>query len=206
MVVLGYEDTTLVRLEEIEHHLRAVRRGTKNALVVGDLPYQTYQTPEQAVATALRLAAAGAEAVKLEGGTRQADKVRAIVEAGIPAMGHLGMLPQRVREEGGYKKKGKTRGDAEQLLQGARDLERAGVFAIVLESMVAEVAEAITREVSVPTIGIGAGQATDGQVLVVHDLIGGFPWFRPKFAMVAADIATEIRRAADEYRRAVIEG
>ena len=199
MVVLGYEDTTFVTLEEMEHHTRACRRGVKRALLVGDLPFHTYETPAQAVESAQRLVDAGAEMVKLEGGREKVDQVSAILEAGIPVMGHIGMLPQQVREEGGYKKKGKTPADAERLLRDSDALVDAGVSAMVLESMVAGVAAEITARSSVPTIGIGAGERCDGQILVLHDLIGGFPWFRPKFAMKHGDVAGEISRSVEAY-------
>ena len=185
MVVLGYEDTTFVTLEEMEHHTRACRRGVKNAVFVGDLPFHTYETPGQAVASARRLVEAGAEIVKLEGGLEKLREVEAILAAEIPVMGHIGMLPQHVREEGGYKKKGKTPADADRLLKDAKVLEDAGVSAFVLESMVPEVATEITSLVSVPTIGIGAGTGCDGQILVLHDLIGAFPWFRRRSMRLA---------------------
>jgi 3-methyl-2-oxobutanoate hydroxymethyltransferase len=199
MVVLGYEDTTAVTLDEMLHHTRAVRRGTRRALLAADLPYGSYLTIPEAAASACALAGAGADFVKLEGGTPQAPTVQALVEAGIPVIGHIGMLPQHVREEGGYRKKGKTREDADRLLQDALDLETAGASAIVIECTVAEVARAITLAVSVPTIGIGSGRGTDGQILVVHDLIGGFPWFRPGFAPCYAETAMGITAAARRF-------
>jgi 3-methyl-2-oxobutanoate hydroxymethyltransferase len=196
MMVLGFPDTTLVTVEHMEHHIAAVSRAQPRALVVGDLPIHSYDTPEQALATARRLAAAGAEAVKLEGGVRQEAKVRAIIEAGIPVMGHLGMLPQRVREEGGYKKKGRTPEQSEALVEGGEALVRAGVFAIVLESVVEETARLLTGKLPVPTIGIGSGEATcDGQIAVIHDVLGAFPWFVPPFARPEADLAGTARAA-----------
>lgn len=203
MMVLGYEDTTFVTLEEMEHHTRACRRGTKSALLLGDLPFHTYESPAQAVASARRLVEAGAEMVKLEGGAEKLDEINAILGEGIPVMGHIGMLPQQVREEGGYKKKGKTPADAERLRDDALALVDAGVSGMVLESMVADVAADITERVSVPTIGIGAGPDCDGQVLVLHDLIGAFPWFRPGFAMQHGDVAGEITRSVSAYIKAV---
>ena len=199
MVVLGYEDTTFVTLEEMEHHTRACRRGVKNAVFVGDLPFRTYETPVQAVESAKRLVDAGAEIVKLEGGIEKVREVRAILAAGIPVMGHIGMLPQHVREEGGYKKKGKTPADADRLIKDAEVLAEAGVCAFVLESMVANVATEITARVPVPTVGIGAGAGCDGQILVLHDLIGAFPWFQPSFAMQHSDVAGEITRSVRAY-------
>lgn len=200
MVVLGFPDTTHVTLDHMLHHVAAVARARPQALVVGDLPIHTYETPEMAVASAYRLREAGAEAVKLEGGVRQAEKVRAIVEAGIPVVGHLGMLPQRVLEEGGYCKKGKTREQIDALREGAEALVEAGVCAIVLESVVADCARRLTEEVPVPTIGIGCGEATcDGEIAVITDLVGSFPWFVPPFARPEGDVAGVVREAARRY-------
>lgn len=207
MVVLGYEDTTHVTLEHMLHHVAAVSRAKPKALLLGDMPIDTYGDPEQALATAKRLVAAGAEAVKLEGGIRQADKVRAIVDAGIPVIGHLGMLPQRVLEEGGYRKKGKTPEQAESIREGAEALVSAGVTAIVLESVVADTARWLTEQIQVPTIGIGCGGDTcDGEVAVVTDLIGSYPWFVPPFARPEADVAASIRAAVSAYVGRVATG
>lgn len=203
MVVLGLPDTTGVTLEMMLHHTAAVRRAVRRAPVIGDLPYHSYQTPAEALASARRLVAAGADAVKLEGGVAFRPQVEAIVQAGIPFVGHIGMLPQSVVEEGGYKKKGKTPAQAEQLLADALALDAAGACAIVLESVVPEVAARITRAVRASTIGIGAGPDTDGQVLVTPDLTGGFPWFRPPFARARADVAAETRRAVGEWMQEV---
>jgi 3-methyl-2-oxobutanoate hydroxymethyltransferase len=205
MVVLGFPDTTEVTLEAMEHHVQAVARAKPQALIVADLPISTYEIPEQAVASARRLMASGAEAVKLEGGESRVAVVEAIRAAGIPVMGHLGMLPQRVRVEGGYHIKGKTEDEKRRLLADATALEQAGVFALVLELVVPEVAGEIRRSLKIPTIGIGAGPDCDGQVLVVHDLVGGFPWFKPKFAESRAAVGEEIRRAAKEFCRGVRE-
>ena len=142
---------------------------------------------------------AGADAVKLEGGTTQIDKVTHLTQNGIPMIGHIGMLPQRVREEGGYKKKGRTQDDADRLLRSAQDLEEAGVGAIVLESVVPDVAAQITAKLDIPTIGIGAGSDCDGQIRVIHDLLGAYPWFRPPFAVAYADFANDIKKAASSY-------
>jgi 3-methyl-2-oxobutanoate hydroxymethyltransferase len=199
MVVLGLPDTTGVTMDMMVHHIAAVRRGVTRAPVIGDLPAHSYDTPEQALANARRLVEAGADAVKLEGGTAFIPQVRAIIAAGIPFVGHIGMLPQSVREEGGYKKKGKTPEQADLLIADALALDEAGAIAMVLESIVPEVAAEITRQVRASTIGIGAGTGTDGQVLVTHDLLGSFPWFRPPFAKARADIAAETRRAVSEY-------
>jgi 3-methyl-2-oxobutanoate hydroxymethyltransferase len=199
MVVLGLPDTTGVTMEMMLHHTAAVRRGVKRAPVIADLPFHSYETPDMALANARRLVDAGADAVKLEGGAGFVPQVAAIVQAGIPFVGHIGMLPQSVREEGGYKKKGKTPEQGRKLLEDAIALDQAGAVAIVLESIVPQVAAEITQAVNACTIGIGAGADTDGQVLVTHDLVGAFPWFRPPFAKARAEIAGEILRAAREY-------
>ncbi len=202
MVVLGFPDTTHVTMEHMLHHVAAVARGNTNALVVGDLPIHSYDSPAQALVNAKLLVGAGADAVKLEGGIRQVEKVRAIVDAGIPVFGHMGMLPQRVLEEGGYKKKGKSESEYEAILDGCLALEDAGAFAIVLESVVAATAERLTKQLTVPTIGIGCGDATcDGEVAVITDLVGGYPWFVPPFAKPQADIAGVVSKAASWYKQ-----
>jgi 3-methyl-2-oxobutanoate hydroxymethyltransferase len=207
MVVLGFPDTTHVTLDHMIHHIAAVARAKPKAMVLGDMPIHSYDDPAQAVATARRLVEAGAEAVKLEGGVRQVEKVRAIVEAGIPVVGHLGMLPQRVLEEGGYRKKGKTPEQAEAIREGAEALVAAGVCAIVLESVVAETAAWLTERIPVPTIGIGCGETTcDGEVAVVTDLLGSYPWFVPPFARPEANVAAAVREAAGRYVRRVQVG
>ena len=204
MVVLGFPDTTHVTMEHMLHHTAAVARAETKAIVVADLPISSYETPEIALANARRLIAAGADAVKLEGGIRQADKVHAITEAGIPVCGHLGMLPQRVLEEGGYKKKGKTPEQVSALLEGARALVEAGVFAIVLESVIPTAAQHLTNELPVPTIGIGSGGSTcDGEVAVITDLLGSYPWFVPPFAKPEAALSPQIVQAAQAYRSRV---
>ena len=204
MVVLGFPDTTHVTLDMMTHHTAAVARGVRNALVVGDLPIHSYDTPEQALASAQALLQAGADAVKLEGGIRQVEKIRAIIDSGIPVVGHHGMLPQRVLEEGGYKKKGKTEEESCAIMEGALALQDAGCFAIVLESIVPELAEQITAELDIPTIGIGckpkSGQQTcDGEVAVITDVTGSYPWFVPPFAKPHADVAGEIKRSVKKY-------
>lgn len=199
MVVLGYEDTTQVTLEEMLHHTRAVARGVKNALVVGDMPIHTFDTPDEAVATARKFLEAGAQAVKLEGGASHSAHIRAITRAGIPFMAHIGMLPQHVREQGGYKVKGKTQSEVEALLTDARAVENAGAFSVVLEIVLPETAKQITNAISIPTIGIGSGENCDGQILVTHDLIGFFPWFTPKFVSPEARVAEEIRKATRAF-------
>ena len=200
MVVLGYPDTTFVTLDHILHHTEAVARGAKNALIIGDLPINTYNTPEEALKNAQALVTAGAQAVKLEGGVRQAEKIKAITEGGIPVVGHLGMLPQRVKEEGGYKKKGKSDSEIEALLEGASALQDAGCFAIVLESVIPDVAAQLTKILKIPTIGIGCGGETcDGEIAVITDVIGSYPWFVPPFATQRAEIAKEITRAVKDF-------
>ena len=204
MVVLGFPDTTHVTLDHMLHHVAAVARARPRALVIGDLPIHTYDTAEMAVENARRLRVAGAEAVKLEGGVNQAGKVRAIVEDGIPVVGHLGMLPQRVLEEGGYRKKGRTREQIDALREGAAALVAAGVCAIVLESVVPECAALLTAELPVPTIGIGCGETTcDGEIAVVTDLVGSYPWFVPPFAKPEGDVARVVREAAAAYLQRV---
>ena len=191
MVVLGCQDTTGVTMEEMLHHTRAAARGVKQALLVADMPIHTYDTPEQAVETARKFVDVGAQAVKLEGGVSHVAQIEAITKAGIPFMGHIGMLPQSVREEGGYRIKGRTQSEVEALVADARAVEKAGAFSIVLEIVVAEI--------GIPTIGIGSGKHCDGQILVTHDLIGLFPWFTPKFVSPEARVADEIRRAARAF-------
>jgi len=204
MVVLGYPDTTSVTMEHMVHHCAAVSRGVKNALVVGDLPIACYGAPDAALANSRRLIQAGAAAVKLEGA--RTEEIGAIVRAGLPLMAHLGMLPQQVREEGGYHVKGRSSGEAASLMEQARAVEAAGAFAVVLELVQPEVAAQISAAVGIPTIGIGSGAACDGQILVTHDLIGLFPWFRPRFAKPEADVATEIRGAIAAYRERIQGG
>ena len=199
MVVLGFPDTTHVTMEHMLHHTAAVARGTQRALIVADLPFASYDTPDQALTNAHRLIAAGAHAVKLEGGATHAARIAAIVADGIPVMAHLGMLPQSIREEGSYKLKGKTPEAADALLADALAIENAGAFAVVLELVKADVAQRISAALSIPTIGIGSGSACDGQVLVTHDLIGLFPWFTPKFARQHAQVAAAIRTAATAF-------
>lgn len=199
MVVLGYEDTTSVTLDEMLHHTRAVARAVERALLVADLPINTYNTPEQAVETAKRLVEAGAQAVKLEGGVSHIPQIEAITSAGISFMAHIGMLPQSVREEGGYKLKGRTPAEADALVRDAQAVEQAGAFSVVLEIVAKEAARQVTDAVSIPTIGIGSGEHCDGQVLVTHDLIGLFPWFTPKFVSPEARVAEEIRKATRAF-------
>jgi len=200
MVVLGLPNTTEVTLDMIVHHTRAVRRGVQRALLLADLPIHTYDTPEMARASARCLIEAGADAVKLEGGTpAQCEVIRGLVSAGIPVSAHLGMLPQHVIEEGGYRRKGKTPEDADRLLHEALATEAAGASLVVLEIVEKAAAGSITAALRIPTIGIGSGDACDGQILVTHDLTGAFPWFRPPFAKALGDVAGEMQKAAAAY-------
>jgi len=203
MVVLGYPDTTSVTLADIEHHMRAVARAKPRAMLAADLPISTYKTADDAVANARRLVAAGADAVKAEGGQSIIEQVCAIVAAGIPYCGHLGMLPQHVREEGGYKIKGRNEAEHQALIRDAQLLEEAGAFALVLEIVTPAVAKDITQKISIPTIGIGSGPDCDGQILVTPDLIGAFPWFTPKFVKPKLNVAEQIRTAAREWKQSV---
>jgi 3-methyl-2-oxobutanoate hydroxymethyltransferase len=203
MVVLGYPDTTHVTLAEIRHHVAAVARAKTKALVVADLPYHTYGTPEAALANARLLIEAGADAVKLEGGAEVVPEILELRKARIAVMSHIGMLPQSVKEEGGYKIKGRSDESKKRLMSDALAVESAGAFAIVMELVEHETAREITEKVSIPTIGIGSGPNCGGQILVTHDLVGAFPWFRPKFAVAKADVASAIRGAAEAFVREV---
>lgn len=203
MVVLGYPDTTHVTMDEMEHHVRAVARAQTHALVAADMPYRSYTTVEEAVRNAKRLTAAGAEAVKAEGGREIIDQVRAIIGAGIPFCGHLGMLPQRVLEEGGYHVKGKQQAEQEGLLADAQALAEAGAFAVVLELVSAPAAREITRRIPIPTIGIGAGKDCDGQILVTPDLLGMLPWYDLKHVKPKLNAAEQIQTVVREWIRGV---
>jgi 3-methyl-2-oxobutanoate hydroxymethyltransferase len=204
MVVLGFPDTTHVTLAHMLHHTAAVARAQPSALVLGDLPIHSYDSPAQAIESARQLIGVGADAVKLEGGSEMAGTVRALCDAGIEVIGHIGMLPQHVIEEGGYRKKGKTPAAAEQLLADAHALEQAGACALVLESIVPQVAAQVTSAIRIPTIGIGCGEITcDGEVAVITDLLGSYPWFVPPFAKPEADLATHIMNAARAYQQRV---
>lgn len=200
MVVLGYPDTTQVTMADMEHHVGAVARARPRALIAADMPFQSYQTPAMAVENAKRLVAAGAEAVKAEGGRDIIEQVRAIVAAGIPFCGHLGMLPQHVREEGGYHIKGKKDDEPRHLLEDAKLLAEAGVFAIVLELVTPSVAKNISESISVPTIGIGSGGDCDGQVLVTPDLIGLMPWVSLKHVQPVFRAGEQIVAAVKAWR------
>jgi 3-methyl-2-oxobutanoate hydroxymethyltransferase len=208
MVVLGYESTLPVTLEEMLHHTRAVRRGTHHALLVADMPYGSYHgDPAEAVRNAVRFVKeAGAEAVKIEGGERRMEIITRLVEAEIPVMGHIGLTPQSVNAFGGFRVQGKTEEAGEQLLRDARAVEAAGAFSVVLESIPRELAAKITAEVRIPTIGIGAGPDCDGQVLVINDLLGLGFGHQPKFVRRYANVGEIISRAAAEYCRDVQQG
>jgi 3-methyl-2-oxobutanoate hydroxymethyltransferase len=208
MVVLGHASTLPVTLDEMLHHTRAVRRGTNHALLVADMPYGSYHDdPHEAVRNAVRFVKeAGAEAVKIEGGERRFDVISRLVEAEIPVMGHIGLTPQSVNAFGGFRVQGKSASAADQLLRDARAVEAAGAFSVVLESIPREIAARITAELHIPTIGIGAGPDCDGQVLVIHDLIGMSFGHKPKFARRYAEVGEIISRAAAEYCRDVRAG
>ncbi len=199
MVVLGYPDTTSVTMADILHHTRAVARGVRRALLVADLPALSYRTPDEAVANARLLLAAGARAVKLEGGVAVRGQIEALVAAGIPVVAHIGMLPQSVREEGGYKIKGRSEAEARALLEDALAVQAAGAFAVVLEIVARDTARHLSAALEIPTIGIASGPDCDGQILVTYDLIGLFPWFQPKFVTPRAQVAASIREAVNGF-------
>ena len=201
MVMLGYDTTLPLTVEEALHHAKAVRRGVARALVVADMPYGSYHADlGEALRNAMRFVKeAGAEAVKIEGGERRLELIARLCEAEIPVMGHIGLTPQSVNALGGYRVQGKTPGTADQLLRDARSVEAAGAFAIVLEAMPRELAAEITRTVHIPTIGIGAGPDCDGQVLVLHDMLGMTFQDAPKFARRYANVGEVIAHAVKEY-------
>ncbi len=207
MVVLGYESTIPVTMEEMLHHTKAVVRGTKQAMVIGDMPFMTYHiSVEDALRNAARfIQEGGAQAVKLEGGVTVAEKVRRIVECGIPVMGHIGLTPQSIHQLGGHKIQGKTPEAAARLLEDAKTLEKAGAFAIVLETVPSQLAKIITQKIVIPTIGIGAGAGCDGQVLVINDILS-LSDFIPKHAKQYAKLADIIRNAVTEFYNEVKTG
>ncbi len=204
-VVLGYESTIPVTMEEMLHHCKAVTRGMKNTLVVGDMPFMSYQTSsEEALRNAGRfLKESNVSAVKLEGGEEVLETIKKIVDAGIPVMGHLGLTPQSVNVFGGYGLRGSTKEESEKIISDARKIEQAGVFAIVLEKIPSVLAKEITESISVPTIGIGAGPDCDGQVLVSHDMLGLFERYKPKFVKRYADIAQIMKKSFSDYIKEV---
>jgi len=199
MVALGYPDTTHVTMADMLHHCRAVARGVKRTLVIGDLPAGSYETPELALENAGKFREAGMNAVKLEGGVSVERQIRTLVDAAFPVMAHIGMLPQQVRVEGGYKIKGRNAAQTAALVADALAVEAAGAFAVVVEIVTPEAAAEITDAIAIPTIGIGSGDRCDGQILVSHDLFGAFPWFTPRFVTLQGDVAGEIRRATDAF-------
>jgi 3-methyl-2-oxobutanoate hydroxymethyltransferase len=208
MTMLGYATTLPVTVAEMLQHTAAVVRGVKNALVVADMPFMSFQVSAgQALENAGRFVKeAGAGAVKIEGGAIRAPTVRALVDNGIPVLGHIGLTPQSIREMGGYKVQGKKPEQAQRLLSDAGELERAGAFALVLECLPAVLGREITESVGIPTIGIGAGPRCDGQILVTHDLLGLYADLAPKFAKKYADLGAEMKRAFEAYRREVESG
>lgn len=208
MTMLGYDSTLPVTMAEMLHHTAAVSRAVKKALVVGDMPFLSYQgAVDQAVDNAGRfLKEAGADAIKLEGGALRVPLVQRLVDNGIPVMGHIGLTPQSVHAFGGYKVQGREPTAAQKLLADAEALDAAGVFALVLEGVPAELAGEITEAVAVPTIGIGAGPRCDGQVLVMHDLLGLVEDFKPRFVKRYAELGPEIRKAFETYKKEVEEG
>jgi 3-methyl-2-oxobutanoate hydroxymethyltransferase len=208
MVVLGYESTIPVTMEEMLHHTKAVVRGTKQAMVIGDMPFMTYHiSVDDALYNAARfIQEGGAQAVKLEGGVTVAEKVRKIVDCGIPVMGHIGLTPQSRLQLSGHKIQGKTPEAAARLLEDARALEQAGAFSIVLETVPAQLAKLITKKIGIPTIGIGAGIDCDGQVLVINDLLGSYTDFVPKHAKQYVKLTDIISKAVTQYRDEVKAG
>jgi 3-methyl-2-oxobutanoate hydroxymethyltransferase len=202
MVVLGYKTTIPVTIEEMLHHTRAVVRGTENTLVVGDMPFMTYQiSTEEAIRNAGRfLQETGCQAVKLEGGVTVADKVKRIVDCGIPVMGHIGLTPQSINQLGGHKIQGRTPEAARKLLDDAKAIEQAGAFSLVLETVPARLAALITKRISIPTIGIGAGAGCDGQVQVINDILGSYTGYIPKHAKQYVKLVDIMSNAISQYR------
>jgi 3-methyl-2-oxobutanoate hydroxymethyltransferase len=208
MVVLGYENTIPVTMDEMIHHTKAVSRGARSALIIGDMPFMSYNSSErEAITNAGRfMKEGGADAVKLEGGASVADVVRAIVKAGIPVMGHIGLTPQTISMLGGFKVQGKDAKAARKIIDDAVILQEAGAFSVLLEVIPAPIARRITERLTVPTIGIGAGVHCDGQVLVVHDMLGLFDRFTPKFVKKYANLSDSILKAFESYREDVLKG
>jgi len=207
MVVLGYDNTIPVTMTQMQIFTEAVNRARENALVVGDLPFMSYQANvSDAIKNSGKLIKSGADAVKLEGGIEMADTVRAIVETGIPVMGHIGLQPQTTMLSQGYRVQGKTKESAKKLIESAKALEEAGVFSITLEMVTSEVAKIISESVSVPTIGIGSGKNCDGQVLVIHDMLGMYDKLKPKFVKRYLSLSKEITKAVELYKKDVESG
>lgn len=208
MVVLGYDDTLPVTMEDMIHHTKAVSRGAKNALVVGDMPFMSYQVSvEEAVYNAGRLIKeGGCQAVKLEGGATVCNQIRAITNASIPVMAHIGLTPQSVNAFGGFKVQGKNEEDAKRLIEEAKAVEEAGAFAVVLECVPEKLAEIITNSITIPTIGIGAGRKCDGQILVYQDMLGMFSNFTPKFVKRFANVGEIMTEAFKQYIAEINDG
>ncbi len=207
MVVLGYTSTMPVSMQEMMIFCGAVARGTKRAMIVGDMPFGSYQAgPSVAVENAVQLIKAGCDAVKLEGGSEIIDTIEAIVHAGIPVMGHIGLRPQTSSLWEGYKLQGRTKEGAIKLIEDSNVLEKAGVFSIVLEMVASEVADVITKSLSIPTIGIGSGPTCDGQVLVLHDMLGIYEDIRPRFVKRYAELSKEIFDAVSSYKHEIKAG
>jgi 3-methyl-2-oxobutanoate hydroxymethyltransferase len=207
MVMLGYDNTIPVTMDQMCLFTEAVARGRQNALIVADMPFMSYQASKsQAIENAGRLVKSGADAVKLEGGVEIKDTIRSIVEIGIPVMGHIGFQPQTTTLQEGYRVQGKTKDAAILLVESARSLEDAGVFSIVLEMVTREVSKMITNSIHIPTIGIGSGSDCDGQVLVVHDVLGLYEKIKPKFAKRYLELSAEIVKAVESYKNDVVSG
>src|SRR6267143_2008355 len=207
MVMLGYENTIPVTMEQMCFFTEAVARGRQNAMVVADLPFMSYQASKsQAIENSGRLIKAGADAVKLEGGLEVKDTVRGIVEVGIPVMGHIGFQPQTTTLQEGYRVQAKTRDAALELIESAKALEGAGAFSIALEMVTKEVSKIISNSINIPTIGIGSGPDCDGQVLVFHDVVGLYEKIKPKFAKRYLELSCEIVKAVESYKNDVVSG
>jgi 3-methyl-2-oxobutanoate hydroxymethyltransferase len=208
MTVLGYENTVPVTMDEMIHHTKAVRRGAKYALIIGDMPFMSYNTSErEAILNAGRfMKEGGADAVKLEGGASVKEIVKAIVNAGIPVMGHIGLTPQTISMLGGFKVQGKDAAAAKKIIDDALSLEEAGAFSVLLEAIPAPIAKRITERLKIPTVGIGAGVHCDGQVLVVHDMLGLFDRFTPKFAKRYVNLSEHMIKAFEAYGDEVRKG
>jgi 3-methyl-2-oxobutanoate hydroxymethyltransferase len=207
-VILGYDNTLPVSMDEMIHHAKAVGKAVKNALLIGDMPFMSYQVSQKrCMENAGRfIKEAGVKAVKLEGGKSVAEKIEALIDVGIPVMGHIGLTPQSIHKFGGYKVQGKDKTSAEQILEDAEAIEKTGAFSIVLEGIPYTLAKKITEALSIPTIGIGAGPHCDGQVLVTHDLLGMSGEFKPKFVRRYAETGKDILKAVTEYKDDVQQG
>ena len=207
MVVLGYDSTLPVTVDDMVHHTRAARRGAPDAFLIADMPFLSYGTPEQALATAARLIkGAGADSVKLEGGVESVPIVEALARAGVPVLGHVGLTPQTASALGGYKLQGKDEENARRIIEGAAAVEAAGCWGVVLELVPAELARMVTERLAIPTIGIGAGAHCDGQVLVFHDVVGLFSGFTPTFVKRYTEAGDAIREACARYAQEVRSG